>query len=185
MTAPLLYLLFAKFASATAYQISTPFADFKKGATPGLAEYIGGLYVYALTIVGVVALGAIIFWGVVYTLSAGMVSKKQDAVDGITQAVYGLLLLLGAYLILYTINPSLVLLREPDASTLKTIEQRTSPTGPEVPPEAGRPSVLIYNVTSPGACADLGGQVFSPCKTYCLATPGLCSASNVCCGKAP
>lgn len=130
----LLYLLSAKLVGAVAYQISTPFAGFQKGATPDIAQYVSGLYTYALGIVGVVALGAIIFWGVAYTLAAGNASKKQDAIDGITQAIYGVLLLLGAYLILYTINPALVSLRAPGTRELfniptvsppQTTEQRT------------------------------------------------------------
>lgn len=113
-----LSFLLLQAARAASYQITTPFAGFQRGAAPGIGEYISGLYVYALGVVGVVALGMIIFWGVVYTLSAGMVTKKQDAIDGITQAVYGVLLLLGAYLILYTINPALVTLGEPNVTKL-------------------------------------------------------------------
>ena len=180
-----LLVLLLGVAHAAPYQLTTPFAGFQKGATPGIGEYISDFYVYALSIVGVVALGTIIFWGVVYTLSAGMVTKKQDAIDGITQAVYGLLLLLGAYLILYTINPALVTLREPGVEKLLVAPAITGPTGPDVPPQSGRPSALIYNVTAPEACSNIGGQAFSPCQTYCLATPGLCGTRNVCCGTQP
>ena len=180
-----LFFLLLEVAQAAPYRLTTPFAGFERGATPGIGDYISGLYVYALGVVGVVALGAIIFWGVVYTLSAGMVTKKQDAIDGITQAVYGLLLLLGAYLILYTINPALVTLREPGVEKLLVAPAITGPTGPDVPPQSGRPSALIYNVTAPEACSNNGGQAFSPCQTYCLATPGLCGTRNVCCGTQP
>lgn len=132
----LLFLASLQRASAVAYQISTPFAGFQKGAAPNIVQYIEGFYVYALSIVGVVALGTIIFWGVVYTLSAGMVTKKQDAIDGITQAVWGLVLLLGAYLILYTINPALVTLREPGAPQLL---QAPAIGGPAREPQAPPP----------------------------------------------
>lgn len=179
---PLFSLLLLKVARAAPYQLTTPFAGFERGATPGIGDYISGLYVYALGVVGVVALGAIIFWGVVYTLSAGMVTKKQDAIDGITQAVYGLLLLLGAYLVLYTINPALVTLREPGVEKLLVAP---AITGPSEQPRPGVPSALIYNVTAPEACSSNGGQAFSPCQTYCLATPGLCGTRNVCCGTQP
>lgn len=127
-TLMLLSSLTFEIARAASYQLTTPFAGFEKGATPGIGEYISGFYVYALGVVGVVALAAIIYWGIVYTLSAGLVSKKEDAKDGITQAVYGLLLLLGAYLILYTINPALVTLREPSVEKLLVAPSISGPT---------------------------------------------------------
>src|SRR3989344_3501384 len=142
-----LLVLLLGVAHAAPYQLTTPFAGFQKGATPGIGEYISNFYVYALSIVGVVALGTIIFWGVVYTLSAGMVTKKQDAIDGITQAVYGLLLLLGAYLILYTINPALVTLREPGVEKLLVAP---SIGGPTQEPQAPAPQ-------TPQSFTPLGG----------------------------
>jgi len=144
---PLLFLASLHRAWAASYQITTPFAGFERGAAPGIGDYISGFYVYALGVVGLVALGTIIFWGVVYTLSAGMVTKKQDAVDGITQAVYGLLLLLGAYLILYTINPALVTLREPGVEKLLVAP---SIGGPTQEPQAPAPQ-------TPQSFTPLGG----------------------------
>lgn len=77
------------------------------------AGYIARLYQFGLMIVGFVALGAIIFGAAQYTLSAGNMASKEEGKAWMLNAIYGILLLLGAYLILYTINPSLVSLTNP------------------------------------------------------------------------
>ncbi|MBI4119757.1 MAG: hypothetical protein HY456_02845 [Parcubacteria group bacterium] len=79
-----------------------------------ISVYIRSLYLFALAIVGITALGVIVVGAIEYTISAGFASRRQDAIDRITQAVFGLVLLFAAYLILYTINPGLVTLREPN-----------------------------------------------------------------------
>ncbi len=53
-------------------------------------------------------MGVLIYGAILYTVSAGNTSKQQDARSWITGAIWGLALLLAAYLILYTINPDLV-----------------------------------------------------------------------------
>ncbi len=63
---------------------------------------------WAVGIGSVLALGIIVYGGVLYTASAGIPSRREDAVEWIKAAIYGLLILLGAYLILNTINPALV-----------------------------------------------------------------------------
>ena len=73
-----------------------------------IAGLVKNFYNYALAAVGVAALGAIIFGGVKYTVSAGNPSSQTDAIFWITGAVWGLVLLLGANLLLRTINPKLI-----------------------------------------------------------------------------
>ena len=77
------------------------------------AGYIARLYQFGLMIVGFIALGAIIYGAALYTLSAGNMASKEAGKEWMLNAIYGILLLLGAYLILYTINPSLVNLTNP------------------------------------------------------------------------
>jgi hypothetical protein len=77
------------------------------------AGYIARLYQFSLMIVGFVALGAIIYGAALYTLSAGNMTSKEEGKSWMLNAIYGILLLLGAYLILYTINPNLVNLANP------------------------------------------------------------------------
>ncbi len=87
-------------------------------------ELIRVIYIYALGIVSVVALMVMIYGGILYTASAGNTSKQQEAKNWITGAVLGLALLLGAYLILWTINPDLVRLRDAHFPELDEFEVR-------------------------------------------------------------
>ena len=152
-----------------------------------LPSYINYLFIFSLGLVTILALTQMIIGGITYILAAGNAAKVEDAKDMILQALLGVGILLISYLLLRTINPDLVNLRNPTLIPTSFIPAPTPtvPTGPEVPPIPGIPSELIYNVTSPQACAGAGGQAFSPCQTYCLATPGLCSAGTVCCGTKP
>ncbi|MBI3046209.1 MAG: hypothetical protein HYY86_01520 [Candidatus Harrisonbacteria bacterium] len=95
--------------------------SFGLGSCPSLqtpAGYIARIYQFGLMIVGLLAFGGIVYGALKYILSAGNVGSQQDAKDQITQAVLGLVLLLGAFIILYTINPSLTFLRNPNAPVL-------------------------------------------------------------------
>lgn len=72
------------------------------------AEFISTVYQYALALVGIVALGAMIFGAIRWMTSAGNPGAVSEAKGWIAGALGGLALLLGAYLILQTINPQLV-----------------------------------------------------------------------------
>lgn len=151
-----------------------------------LPLYINYLFIFGLGAITILALVQMMFGGIRYILAAGNVSKHEEAKNTIQQALLGLGLLLASFLLLRTINPDLVNLKNPTLTPLQfKSEAPTSPTGPNEPPQPGKPSVLIYNVMAPMACDSIGGQIFSPCKTHCLATPGSCSASMICCGKKP
>lgn len=78
----------------------------------GIAEQIGNFYQWALGIGGLIALGVLVFAGVLYTASAGNASRQDDAKNWLLGAIIGLLLLFGSYIILYTINPELTKLED-------------------------------------------------------------------------
>ncbi|MEK9154466.1 MAG: hypothetical protein AAB596_00095 [Patescibacteria group bacterium] len=80
----------------------------------GSSGLVSKLYNYSLALVGVTALGAIIYGGILYTVSSGNASKQSEAVSWITGAVWGIVLLIGASLLLRTINPEILQLREPE-----------------------------------------------------------------------
>lgn len=65
------------------------------------------LFIWAIGIGAVLAFGIIVYSGVLWSVSLGgeSVSKAKRMIKN---AIYGLLLLIGAYLILFTINPELV-----------------------------------------------------------------------------
>ncbi|PIU98446.1 hypothetical protein COS61_01390 [Candidatus Wolfebacteria bacterium CG03_land_8_20_14_0_80_40_12] len=75
------------------------------------ADLVQNFYKIALGLAGAAAFGVLIYGAILWTVS-GAVSSKQDARERITGALWGLLLLLAAYLILWTINPELVNLKD-------------------------------------------------------------------------
>ena len=77
-----------------------------------IAGQISSLYTWALGIGALVALGVLIYGGIIYTTSAGNESRMGDAKEWVFGAVIGLFLLFGSYLILNTINPELTKLRD-------------------------------------------------------------------------
>lgn len=97
------------------YCLSVPIPTKEETVTqiksPG--EYVGIIYRFSLGIGALLAVALIVFGGIEYTVSAGNVSKQGEAKDRILNAIYGLALLMGAVLILYTINPGLLNLKLP------------------------------------------------------------------------
>jgi len=87
--------------------LSNPSGNIDNKIAP--ADYIKGIINLAVAIAGVVAVMQIIFGGFTYITSDGF-GKKSDAKDRIEKAVIGLILTIGAFTILKTINPTLVVL---------------------------------------------------------------------------
>ncbi len=81
------------------------------GAVTNPAQYIVGIYRFSLGIGGLMAMGIIVFAGIKRIVSAGNTAAISDANDMIKNAVLGLVLLLGAFLILNTISPRLTQLQ--------------------------------------------------------------------------
>jgi hypothetical protein len=79
--------------------------------SPG--DYISGFYQFALLIGGLVAFGAVVYGGLRYMTSTGNPSGQHEAKEWIWSALLGLVLLVGAYLILNTVNPALTHLNLP------------------------------------------------------------------------
>lgn len=105
-------LFFVHFVLA-GYKIEVDIPGGPAAGTPvTLTEYIRYIYLFGLSLVGVAALGALVYGGFTYMLS-GTVTKKEEAMKYIWGAISGLVLGLAAYLILNTINPDLVSLKPP------------------------------------------------------------------------
>lgn len=95
--------LLIRTASAAAVNVVIPGAN--PNTPPGI---VANLYDFALAIGGLLAFAMIVYGGVKYIAAAGNHSKLEDAKEQITDALLGLLLLLGAWLVLYIVNPDLV-----------------------------------------------------------------------------
>jgi len=164
-----------------------------EGITVGkdtVAKYIGGLYKFFIGIAGIVAVFMIVFGGVIWLFSGGSSERIGKAKEYILGAVFGLLLAVGSYTILYTINPSLVTLRGLPLFDVPIIEGDVAgPLSSELPPDLYCPqsggaeairaiaeslkSKVTYRMGAKGGpppyiydtkdCSD------GPCKSYCPA----------------
>lgn len=84
-----------------------------------LANYIKTLYKFFVGIAGILAVIMIAFGGLQWLFSGGSSEKISKAKETIIGAVMGLILALGSYLILNTINPALVSFKSFDIKTLE------------------------------------------------------------------
>lgn len=82
------------------------------GAEDTIQGYIIKLFQFAVGIVGIIAVGFIVYGAIEYAVSAGSPDRQRDAKGKIFSALWGIALLLGSVLILQTINPRLTALPE-------------------------------------------------------------------------
>ena len=87
------------------YQPISPLPFWKGGGTIG--QYISGAYDFLIAICFALAIIVIVINGFQYVLTA-IGGKKAEAKETITRAVIGILIAVGSYALLYTINPELV-----------------------------------------------------------------------------
>lgn len=76
-----------------------------------LPDYVRYIFIFAVAISGFIAFGALVWGGIRYLTSLGNPSKMADAQDQIVMAFLGVLIALGAFWLLNTINPQLVVLK--------------------------------------------------------------------------
>jgi len=86
--------------------------------------WIVNFYGFALFFSGILAFGAIVFGGFMYATSAGNPSRQGTGKSYIQSALLGMLLLVGAYLILNVINPNLTTCSLP---TLAPVQVASAP----------------------------------------------------------
>lgn len=82
-------------------------------AQTDIAEYVRYIYYFFVVIAGFFAMGALFYGGFRYMTSVGNPEALKDAKDQIFAALLGLLILLSSWLILYNINPQLIVLHVP------------------------------------------------------------------------
>jgi lysozyme family protein len=87
---------------------SQPIANDGNISLPYLSDYIKAVYNFLITIVGIVAAMMIMIGGFQYLTSGGDKNKVEAGKQRIVDALFGLVLAFGSYLLLYTINPALV-----------------------------------------------------------------------------
>lgn len=77
------------------------------GYVRGISGYINILYLFGLGIGGILAFGALVYGGFLWTVS-GAIDKKSHAKSIMGNALLGIALLATSYIILHTVNPDLV-----------------------------------------------------------------------------
>ncbi|PIT93218.1 MAG: hypothetical protein COU06_01210 [Candidatus Harrisonbacteria bacterium CG10_big_fil_rev_8_21_14_0_10_38_8] len=90
--------------------LNVPLPDGSGGFSSSLSPeaYIIGAYKWGVGLAVLLAVASITFAGVQYILSAGNVTSKESALGRLKSSVLGLVLLLGSFLILRTINPDIL-----------------------------------------------------------------------------
>jgi hypothetical protein len=139
-------------------QISTNIPGASSAASNPI-EFISNFYNFALSIGGILAFGAIVYGGFKYAISAGNPTKQSDAKSWITDALWGLLLLFSAYLILHTINPNLVNLNLPTLEPLSVSTGGGGGGGGLLPPGSPPLSCMPLSV-GPGSADALKNTCF-------------------------
>lgn len=81
-----------------------------------ISKYLLGIYDFLLSIVGIVAVVMLIWGGMQYIAAAGNGGAVTTAKESIKDALFGLLLALLSYVIVGTINPDVLYLRQPGAA---------------------------------------------------------------------
>ncbi len=93
-------------------------------------EYMAALYKYLLNIGVTISIVLIMIGGLQWVLSASGTDAK-GAKDRIRNAVVGLVLLMSVYMILFIVNPNLVLLQTPAIKGIDEVELELATSGEE------------------------------------------------------
>ncbi len=119
---------------------------------PYLAEYIAAVYKYAVAIASILAAIMIVVGGFQWTASGGSADAISSAKKRIVGAVTGLVIALGSYTLLYTINPELVQFRSLKINVITTVDidsfDKGTPLDPQI--ESGVASRLPRGVSPTG-----------------------------------
>ena len=108
-----LFLTFSLFIFAKELEVEYPDVQGLKPQTTEtlLPNYVKYIFNSAVALVGLIALGVLIWSGVQYFTSAGSPDVLKSAKNRIKSAFLGIVILLFSYLILITINPQLTVLQ--------------------------------------------------------------------------
>lgn len=145
-----------------------------------IAGQIANFYTWALEIGALVALLVLIYGGIVYTTSAGNASRISEAKEWVFGALIGLFILFGSFLILNTINPELIKLKDLKLIVNEAAQPSSSGKGGATySPQPGdiNPSAIcvsylscrsIYDNDCQGAVCNYPSDVFSEAQTTLL-----------------
>ena len=143
------------------------------GQAIGITGGFGNIFNWAIGMAGGIAVGIIMYGGVLYAVSAGNESLQKDAKEWITAAIGGVALLFGAYLLLNIINPAILRINF-------NVSKLNAPQVPIQPP----PSQPTTTQTSPpSSTTDL--SLVNHCQFNCKSLDGLPTISGMYCASQP
>ncbi len=193
LAAVLFVATFGMALSVSAVSISPAIPGMSVSPTTGTppSSFVAGFYKFALMIGGTLAFGAVVYGGILYAASAGNPGKQSEGREWIKSALFGLLLLAGAYLILYTVNPDIVSLKLPSLPPVNVQVPSAPPTVPV--PTSSTPSATTVCGTngangqcssntdgSTNYCCPNNSGSYACQSTQCSATCGQNGSSGSC-----
>lgn len=116
------YLITTPFVHAVVLESGIPNTNLTSGKDIqgiSIAQYINYIYLFVLGVVGIAVFASLVFWGVVW-ISSGIADRRGEALGKIKDAFTGLAIALGAYIILNTINPDLLTLKDLSKNPVST-----------------------------------------------------------------
>lgn len=142
------------------------------------ARAVSDLYNFALGIGAIAAFGLIVYSALQYTTTDSP-GKRQEAQGRIFQSLLGLLLLIGATVVLRFINPDLPQLKDPNAERLGTITVEGGI------PEGETSYWTIQVCPKPGDCTEEDYEDLAPREQGRYTDRDSCVAMNTATGEEP
>lgn len=182
----LLAISYTPYATLAQIQLETglPNVPRELPAENALPNYIKYLFIFGLSSITILALAQMIIGGTMYILAAGNAAKVEDAKDTIFQALLGVGVLLISYLLLRTINPDLVNLRNPNLKPIQFQGGGEKEGGGQIVGGGGE-TYFWTTVPMNKYCADILGANYRDVdanKHCAFAKP---EGANSCCGYFP
>lgn len=168
--------LISKFVIAV--ELTYPSLPGVSSPAPGssLRDYLKYVYIFGLGASGIAAFVVIVWAGIKYAASE-IITSKEEARKDIQNALFGLALLMSAYLILNTINPELVKLQIPSITPLPSGGLNCSRLGESE--TSDKPCCSGLSANNVNTC--LNSQEGSVCQnTSDCNSPDLQCKNNVC-----
>lgn len=126
-----------------------------KGTYEDISQYLDEVFTLTISVAAILAVIMIIYHGIQYMLKEA-ITEKKGALDGVRGAVFGLILLLMSWLILFVINPQILDLHALKSSlggTSSNTETSSNASPTPVPPtsssRSGVPWAINQGVPQP------------------------------------
>ena len=168
---PLSFIFPTAEAATPCYKLLAPIGTFTSAGCYTLTQYLNGIFVTVIGIAGILAVVMIVICGIRLMTSASA-GGKSEAKSCITNAIFGVLIAIGAWILLNTVNPQL--LRNDAQITVAATS--TAPSTTYGPPTSG-----TFSWAAGPACPKIVGQIVS------IVDPTQCGAGGpgICCRYLP